>query len=126
MLTFKQSTGALYDADGKLLVVGYAGGNLGMNPEGINNPEKQAVVKVGPLPRGKYTFGRVVEGSHLGPFAIELIPDASNEMFGRSGFFMHGDSIAHPRCASEGCIVIPRTIREFAVNVDKVGVEVVE
>jgi hypothetical protein len=25
---------------------------------------------------------------------------------------MHGDSKEHPGCASEGCVILPRTVRE--------------
>ncbi len=42
-----------------------------------------------------------------------LQPDPHNQMFGRSGFFMHGDSLAHPGQSSEGCIVMPEDVREL-------------
>jgi hypothetical protein len=32
-------------------------------------------------------------------------------MFGRCGFFCHGDSIAHPGHASDGCIIQDLTTR---------------
>ena len=108
---FEQRTGKLYDPQGNCVATGYAGGNCGKNPEGINNPDMQGVKGVGPLPVGLYTLGEPVLKSHLGPFAIPLIPDPSNEMFGRSSFYCHGDSIASPGSASEGCIIVPRPIR---------------
>ncbi len=43
--------------------------------------------------------------------AIPLTPAPANRMFGRSGFFVHGDSNAHPGEASQGCIIMPLAIR---------------
>jgi hypothetical protein len=108
--TFKQSTGELFDADMVLSSVGYAGGNCGKNIEGKNNPSMQSVQCVGPLPQGVYTLSLPVEGTHLGPFAIPLIPDANNEMFGRGRFYIHGDTTPSGN-ASEGCVIMPRAIR---------------
>jgi Tlde1 domain len=110
MWQYEQNTGKLFRPNGQLLYTGYAGGNCGKNPEGINNHDMQGIHSVGPLPVGIYTFGEPVEGSHLGPFAIPLIPDADNAMFGRGGFFMHGDTTPSGR-ASEGCIIQPRFVR---------------
>jgi hypothetical protein len=33
-------------------------------------------------------------------------------MFGRTGFLIHGDSLQHPGRASNGCIILPRPIRD--------------
>ena len=112
MWTFEQSTGKLYNKQGTLVTAhAYAGGNCGKSPEGKNNPDMQNVPKVGPLPCGLYTLGKVVLESHLGPFAIPLIPDPSNEMFGRGEFFIHGDTVPSGN-ASEGCLILPRELRE--------------
>jgi hypothetical protein len=110
--TFEQSTGEITDPDGVLRCIGYAGGNCCKNPEGINNPDMQQIHLVGPLPVGLYRFGVPVEGSRLGAFAIPLLPDSSNEMFGRSAFFVHGDTSLGNRDASEGCIIAPRAVRQ--------------
>lgn len=110
--TYSQSSGQLTDPDGELVATGYAGGNRGANPEGKNNPDAQDQPCIGPLPQGVYTFSRTEDSPKLGPFAILLDPDPGNEMYGRSVFRMHGDSIAHPGCASEGCIIMPRAVRE--------------
>jgi hypothetical protein len=111
MWTYSQNSGKLSDPSGRFMCVGYAGGNCGNNPEGVDNPDMQDVKSIGPLPRGYYTFGVPVEGSHLGPFAIPLIPDSENEMHDRGGFFLHGDKIGAYQSASEGCIIMPRDIR---------------
>ena len=109
MWTYEQKTGKL-SHNGEVVATGYAGGNEGRNPEGKNSPEHQSVPKVGPLPQGKYKFGTPVAQSHLGPFAIPLIPDPANEMFGRSDFFVHGDTTPSGN-ASEGCVIVPRSVR---------------
>ena len=116
--TFEQSTGKLYNPDGEFIAGGYSGGNCGKNPDGMNNPELQeqhgAV-----LPQGLYTRGTAVEHSQLGAFAIPLIPSPDNLMFGRSGFYMHGDNSDCNHSASEGCIIMPPSIRhEFYDSVD--------
>ncbi len=111
MWIFDSTTGWLTGPDGTQVERGYAGGNLGDNPEGINNKVYQYTRFIGPLPVGLYTFGTAVEGTHLGPLAIPLTPDADNDMRGRSDFYCHADTIGHPRCASEGCIVMSHTTR---------------
>lgn len=100
------------DSSGKILARGYAGGNCGKDPDGRNNPNLQEVPKVGPLPCGIYTMDTPVPQSQLGPFAIPLDPDPTNEMFGRGHFYIHGDRTNEPGCASEGCIILPRQVRE--------------
>ena len=109
MWTYEQKTGKL-SHNGEVVATGYAGGNCGKNPEGKNSPEHQSVPKVGPVPQGKYKFGTPVAQSHLGPFAIPLAPDPANEMFGRSDFFVHGDTTPSGN-ASEGCVIVPRSVR---------------
>jgi hypothetical protein len=123
--TYEQATGKLRNPDGGTIAVGYAGGNCGANPEGKNNPAMEAVKCVGPLPKGKYLFGNPHDDAHLGPFAIPLIPDPANEMFGRAGFYMHGDKVSAPGNASEGCIIMPRHIRELCAGSDDNELEVV-
>jgi len=123
---FQQSTGNIYDPDGHLVATGYAGGNLGLHPEGKNNPAMQQLHLIGPLPRGLYTMGTPVAQSRLGPFAIPLIPDPANEMFGRGDFYIHGDRIGAPGCASDGCIIMPRQVRNLIWASSVHTLEVVE
>src|SRR5271166_2565379 len=111
MWVFDSSTGWLSNPDGIQVEKGYAGGNLGKNLEGINNKAYQYTPMIGPLPVGLYTMGTAVEGTHLGPLAIPLTPDPANDMRGRGGFYCHADTIGHPRCASEGCIVMSHATR---------------
>lgn len=107
MWTYQQSTGQLRH-EGELASIGYAG----MPPNGKNNPAAQNIHDVGPIPQGFYTPQAPINHPQLGPYAIRLVQDATNEMFGRDGFFMHSDSMAHPGRASEGCIVIALSARQ--------------
>ena len=112
MWRYGQNTGNMYRPDGTLAGTGYAGGHQGTHPEGINNHDMQNVKSVGPLPVGMYTFGTPIAHSQLGPFAIPLIPDDDNEMFGRGDFFEHGDTLAMNHSASDGCIIQSRSVRD--------------
>jgi hypothetical protein len=109
MWSYKQSTGELA-RDGAGLGVGYSGFEAGRN-----NPAMQNQPDVGPIPQGRYTIGapQCVDspGPH-GPFVLPLEPDPANQMFGRFGFLIHGDSIANPGLASRGCIIVDLVIRQ--------------
>lgn len=111
MWKYEQSTGHLSDKNGKVVATGYAG-----KGEHKNKPSDQNMVGVGPLPQGRYTLSPPRTSQKTGPYAMDLIPDASNEMYGRSAFQMHGDSIKAPGTASSGCIIMPRNIRELVWN----------
>lgn len=120
--TYEQSSGNIFDPSGAMLGVCYAGGNCGNNPEGVNDPQYQTVHQIGPLPVGLYTLGTPEDSPKLGPFAIPLIPDPANIMFGRSGFYCHGDNAQMNQSASEGCIVADRAIREVVATWDAIKV----
>jgi len=109
--TFENSTGRLLDPDGNFVEKGYAGGDKGQHPEGVNNPAYQYTKDIGPLPVGIYTIGEPVEHSQLGILAIPLEPDPSNDMHGRGDFYCHGDKIGAPGCASDGCIIMSHSTR---------------
>ena len=108
MFIYKISTGELTAANG-VVSKGYSGA------EGIgkNNPAEESVKDVGPIPEGEYAIqGPPFDTPTHGPFVLRLIPKPTNQMYGRSGFLMHGDSLARPGTASEGCIVMAHPIRE--------------
>ena len=109
MYSYSQSTGGLTDASGSLVTVGYSG-----HGDGLNNPAMQNVPDVGPLPQGLYSLGAPVDHPKLVTFAIPLIPHSGDELFGRRGFYMHGDEVGHvgEHLASHGCIVADRGARE--------------
>ena len=116
MWKFEQSTGRLFSDDGKHAATGYAGGAGGKVPESVNNPAYEQQKGVGPLPKGKYKFGYPGNHPHLGPFAIPLIPYPENEMYNRDSFFCHGDNFQMNESASDGCIIMPRQVREEMWN----------
>lgn len=107
MWTYKQSTGELFAPDGSVAATGYSGAGLGKN-----NPEAQDQHNVGPIPEGRYLIEAPGDTESHGPFVMPLIPAPENEMFGRCGFLLHGDSVHAPGTASQGCVILPRTTRE--------------
>jgi non-ribosomal peptide synthetase component E (peptide arylation enzyme) len=47
----------------------------------------------------------------MGPYVLPLAPWPNNNMFGRNGFYIHGDTAARNQTASNGCIVLDRQYR---------------
>ena len=110
MLTYKQSTGELFVGNDRLpLIQGYSGAD-----KYKNDPLSQAVHNKGPIPQGEWGIvGPPVDTATHGPNVLHLYPKPGTETYGRSGFLIHGDSIAHPGEASEGCIVLPSSVRIY-------------
>jgi RHS repeat-associated protein len=88
---------------------------------GLNDPGQQSLPganapapkqNAGPIPRGKYTIGAQIQHPNLGPAAMRLTPSRSNNMFGRSDFWIHGDNSSLNFTASQGCIIAPRAVRD--------------
>jgi len=120
MWTFAQKSGALLQ-DGRQVGTGYSGFD-----EGKNNPAMQAVANMGPIPQGEWSIiGPPVNTAGHGPYVLELRPSPDTNTFGRSGFLMHGDSVNSPGCASHGCIIMPRAIRELVWSSGDSDLEVV-
>ena len=113
MFTYSQSTGTMTDPTGAALATGYSG-----NGDTMNDPDSQNVEGHGPVPQGTYRIGPANTVPHLGPIAMALTPDPANTMFGRSGFFIHGDNVLMNHTASEGCIILDRTSRQTIANSD--------
>jgi hypothetical protein len=109
MIIFHQRSGKTF-RDTTLIATGWAGQH-----EGINNPNLQNLPNIGPLPRGGYDIGPAYHHPNLGPLVMNLTPDPSNEMFGRSLFRIHGASTAHPEVSSHGCIILPRYARQHII-----------
>jgi hypothetical protein len=111
---YHQSTGDIFYTNGVVAPVerGYSGyGSL------KNDPDMQGVSDLGPIPRGEYTIGAFVD-IHGGNItnAVPLTPAPGNEMFGRSGFFVHGFNNADPGGASQGCIILTLPTRKKMVD----------
>lgn len=79
--------------------------------EGKNDPTKQEIKGVGPVPCGRWKFGAPFFHPHAGPYVLRLLPEQGTKTFGRSGFLLHGDSMKLPGSASHGCIILPRDLR---------------
>ena len=111
MIQYEISTGRITAFDStnteSFVGIGYSG-----NGPCINDPDKTWVKDHGPIPLGIYIIGAPEEHPEsVGAYAIPLTPDPGNTMFGRSGFFAHGDNPQANHSASDGCIVTPRQIR---------------
>jgi lipoprotein-anchoring transpeptidase ErfK/SrfK len=107
MFTYSQSTGIVTDNSGAAVATGYSG-----NGPAMNDPGSQHIAGHGPLPQGSYTIGSATTLPHLGPLAMSLNPHPANRMFGRSGFFIHGDNASLNHSASDGCIILDLKARQ--------------
>lgn len=99
---------------------GYSG-----QPDCKNDPDKCALHDRGPIPPGLYTIEPPRDTETHGPYVLPLTPNEKNEMYGRSGFLIHGDSVSHPGSASHGCIILPRVVREAIHKSADINLEVV-
>ena len=97
---YKQSTGELF-RNGKIFGKGYSGVLTSKN-----NPDREHVRGMGPIPRGQWRIGST--GNSKGPLTITL-NYISGSFFGRDlrTFRIHGEKIhGVPGFASAGCIII--------------------
>lgn len=118
--TYSQRTGEPQQ-DGKHVATGYSG--MG---SGKNNPEMETVHNVGPIPHGYWTIvGPPINTAEHGPYVMTLKPSGDTPTFGRDGFLLHGDSKESPGCASHGCVIMPRSVREQVWNSGDRDLEVV-
>jgi hypothetical protein len=85
---------------------GYSGA-----PPYVNDPQSEALVARGVIPRGRYKLVGPFDQFALGPVCFYLAPAPGNVMHGRSGFFIHGDNAEKNHTASHGCIVLSRSAR---------------
>lgn len=77
-----------------------------------NDPSKQDIAGLGPIPLGAYEIGPSFDSEHTGKFVMRLTPLGPTDTHGRTAFELHGDSREHPGLASNGCIVQDRPVRE--------------
>lgn len=105
MFQFDQKSGK-WSLDGVVWAAGYSG-----NGAGLNNPAAEDQHMVGVIPRGKWKIGKWYDDPHLGPCVMHLDPDGFDP-HGRSLFRIHGDNAKMNHSASDGCIILPRDIRE--------------
>lgn len=105
---YSQSTGDLRSPAGSRVGIGYSG-----HGDGLNNPAMEQVKKVGPIPRGEWAIGDFFNHEEKGSMVARLTPFDGTETFGRDGFLIHGDNDHLNHTASEGCVILPRTLREM-------------
>lgn len=108
---YRQSTGELINTAGETVAVGYSGAG-----DGKNKALMEKVKNVGPIPKGAYRISPPHDTVTHGPYVLPLTPNPLNVMYGRAGFLIHGDSVVSPGTASEGCIILPRGVREVIWN----------
>lgn len=102
---YSQTSGVLSHG-GESIGTGYSG-----NSEGLNNSNLQMVHNLGPIPQGIWNIGIFFDDSHLGPCVAALQP-TSQDVFGRGGFFIHGDNKSMSHSASDGCIILSKVLRQ--------------
>jgi hypothetical protein len=108
MWTFRQNDGVLLH-DGTVIATGYSG--YGAHAD---HPADESLKNLGPIPEGAYTIGAPeyvdATGPH-GPFVLPLTPSAGTTLFGRGNFLIHGDNAEGNHTASQGCIIMPKSVR---------------
>lgn len=131
-ITFQISTGTVTKDDGTVITTSAYAGNDSRTPQnpthiqGKNNPDKCSVHFIGPLPPGDYSIGKW--GTYgVGQNAAPLTPINVPEIYGRSGFYIHGQETPEgPNYLqeSEGCLVIPHNdrMKVIALNPSQITV----
>jgi len=123
---YDQSAGKMYH-DGVFVADGYSG-----HGAGVNNPARQNEQKVGPIPRGMWKMIDMRDSPNTGPksiilHAVDATPgDDRHDPTGRGAFRIHGDNSQGNRSASEGCIILPRPVRQRMWDSGDRDLEVVE
>jgi len=119
-LTFQISSGIITQDDGSIITTSaYAGNNkrVPQNPnklQGKNNAFYCDTHNIGPLPPGIYSIGAWGSYANVGQNAAPLTPISCPELYGRGGFYIHGQeepgNINYGE-ESEGCCVVPHNDR---------------
>lgn len=91
---------------GKVEGTGYSG-----KGEGVDNPDKEDVPNVGPIPRGEWSIGDPYDDKKKGPVVLPLKP-VGHDAHKRTGFLIHGDNKEMNKTASNGCIILSKVLRE--------------
>lgn len=94
--------------------------NYSGRPGFKNDSANECIKGKGPIPRGTYTIGDPFYHRKTKAWTMRLTPYIENQMCGRDGFMIHGDSSAHPGEASDGCIILKLPFRKIvAASSDK-------
>ena len=114
MIVFDVKNGRLLDPGGYVIGPAWSG-----HGAAANDQSQERVQNVGPIPRGLYDVGPMIDGGHLGPNVMALTPVNPAQCFGRSGFYMHGDTVGDiDHVASDGCIIasLPERLKVNAAS----------
>lgn len=79
----------------------------------MNDSANECISDKGPIPRGTYTIGAAFYHHKTKAYTMRLTPFIENQMCGRDGFMIHGNSVAHPLDASDGCIILNLSERKI-------------
>ena len=90
--TYSISQRTLTYPSGYDTAAGYSG-----NHEGYNNPDRVQDHNIGPIPPGTYDIGPAFTHPLAGPITMRLTAHAGTNLYGRSGFMIHGDTMDHAR-----------------------------
>lgn len=108
MITFDRKAGTLTFGDGHVEHGIWSG-----HGDAANDPSRERDHMIGPLPGGMYRMLDPRTSPQLGTYVLDLTPFPANEMFGRSLFRIHGDTVNDANhAASDGCIIAQRLVRE--------------
>jgi hypothetical protein len=106
---YSQSTGKLTNPAGSVVGNGYSGHGVG-----LNNPAQESTPCIGPIPQGEWGIGHFFDDpGGKGYLVCRLTPVDGTETHHRAGFMIHGDNSQGDHSASEGCIILPRVLREM-------------
>lgn len=106
MITYVQRDGEI-GIDGATVGFGYSGHGVG-----LNNPAKEAMQNIGPIPRREWHVVRWDDHhGDKGPQVAVLAP-VGHDAHMRSAFLIHGDNADMNHTASHGCIIASRIIRD--------------
>lgn len=119
MHIWQQSTGEWKFPDDSV-GYGYSG-----HPPHVNDPAAQDIPNTGPIPQGEWNIGVPYTDSEKGPLVMALTPLTYPGP--RFGFLIHGDLVGQvgKQMASDGCIVLERSLRQAIANSGDTGLLVI-
>jgi hypothetical protein len=116
--TYEISSGKMYSDAGELLDIGYSG-----QPPHVNDFSAVGEVGIGPIPAGSWEIKGPEDSPKTGPYTLTLVPNEATMAHVISlnrdpvSFRIHGERAQPPPgYASDGCIILPRAIREQIWN----------
>ena len=107
--TYSQSTGVLFNHSTNQSWQCYSG-----HGDGLNNPQLQDLVMVGPIPQGSWEVVEIASDLKTGPvtwFLEWMAPIWSYPGRDKGSFRVHGDNAEVNHTASDGCVIAPHDCR---------------